>query len=92
MNISLPESLRSYVESRVESGAYATPSEFVRDLIRRDREQEEIEQKLTEGLKSPLITPGPDFWAHLRHSAGLPKSRPAEKRTSQVKLKRARAR
>jgi antitoxin ParD1/3/4 len=68
MNISLPESLRSYVESRVESGAYSTPSEFVRDLIRRDREQEEIEQKLLEGLESPIVPAGKDFWQYLRRT------------------------
>jgi antitoxin ParD1/3/4 len=71
MNISLPESLRSYVESRVKSGDYSTPSEFVRDLIRRDREQEEIEQKLLEGLESPSIPVGKDFWKELRRIAHL---------------------
>ena len=69
MNISLPQSLRSYVESRVESGDYSTPSEFVRDLIRGDREQEEIEQKLLEGLESPSIPVGKDFWNQLRRTA-----------------------
>lgn len=69
MNISLPESLRTYVESRVESGDYSTPSEFVRDLIRRDREQEELEEKLLEGLRSPSIPVGKDFWNQLRRTA-----------------------
>lgn len=69
MNISLPESLRSYVESHVESGAYSTPSEFVRDLIRRDREQGEIQQKLLEGLQSPSVPVGKDFWNNVRRAA-----------------------
>lgn len=69
MNISLPESLRSYVESRVESGAYSTPSEFVRDLIRRDREQEEIEQKLLEALEEPAVPMDKSFWPNLRRTA-----------------------
>lgn len=69
MNISLPESLRSYVESRVESGAYSTPSEFLRDLIRRDREQEEIEQKLLEALEEPAVPIGKDFWKEVRRTA-----------------------
>jgi antitoxin ParD1/3/4 len=68
MNISLPESLRSYVESRVENGDYSTPSEFVRDLIRRDREQEEIEQKLLEALESPAVPAGKNFWTELRRT------------------------
>ncbi len=69
MNISLPESLRSYVESRVESGAYSTPSEFLRDLIRRDREQEEIEQKLLEALEEPAVPMGKNFWTDVRRTA-----------------------
>ncbi len=69
MNISLPESLRSYVESRVESGAYSTPSGFVRDLIRRDREEEEIGQKLIEGLQSPVAPMDKNFWPNLRRIA-----------------------
>jgi antitoxin ParD1/3/4 len=39
LNISLPEQLKSYVESQVELGDYGTPSEFVRELIRRDKEK-----------------------------------------------------
>ncbi len=38
LNISLPEALRAHVDRRVASGDWATPSEYVRDLIRRDRE------------------------------------------------------
>lgn len=37
LNLSLTEELRSFVDSRVgDAGVYATPSEYVRDLIRRD--------------------------------------------------------
>ena len=82
MNISLPESLREYVESRVESGAYSTPSEFVRDLIRRDRDQEEIEQKLIEGLQSPAVPMDMNFWPNLRrtvHTRAQAASRPAKR-------------
>jgi antitoxin ParD1/3/4 len=68
MNISLPESLREYVESCVEIGAYSTSSEFVRDLIRRDREQEEIEQKLLEALEEPAVPMDKIFWPNLRRT------------------------
>lgn len=37
MNISLPDTLRDYVQERIESGQYASISDYVRDLIRRDR-------------------------------------------------------
>ena len=37
LNISLPESLRKFVDSRVESGGYSTASEYLRGLIREDQ-------------------------------------------------------
>jgi antitoxin ParD1/3/4 len=36
LNISFPEALKAYVEGRVDSGDWGTPSEFVRELIRQD--------------------------------------------------------
>ena len=43
MNIALPEVMRSYVASRVDSGQYGNTSEYVRDLIRQDQRQQTIE-------------------------------------------------
>lgn len=37
MNISLPDPLRDYVQNRIDSGQYASVSDYVRDLIRRDQ-------------------------------------------------------
>jgi antitoxin ParD1/3/4 len=37
MNISLPEPMRDYVQDRIDSGQYASASDYVRDLIRRDQ-------------------------------------------------------
>jgi len=85
MNISLPESLRSYVDSRVESGDYSTPSEFVRDLIRRDREQEEIEQKLLEGMQTASVPVGKDFWSQLRRTAHARTPAPSRPRKAGAK-------
>ena len=39
LNISLPEALKEYVEGQVASGDWSTPSEYVRELIRRDKER-----------------------------------------------------
>ena len=39
LNISLPEALRDYVEGQVASGDWGTPSEYVRELIRQDKER-----------------------------------------------------
>jgi antitoxin ParD1/3/4 len=39
LNISLPEPLKQYVEGQVASGDWGTPSEYIRELIRRDKER-----------------------------------------------------
>jgi antitoxin ParD1/3/4 len=54
MNISLPEGLRSFVEAQVAMG-YGTVSEYIRELVRKDRErksQARLEELLLEGLES----------------------------------------
>ena len=56
LSISLPDSLRSYIDERVESGSYGNTSKFLRDLVRRDqldqakvRFRSLIEEGLTSG-------------------------------------------
>jgi antitoxin ParD1/3/4 len=39
MNVSLPETMRAWVENRVKAGSYANASDYVRDLIRHDQEE-----------------------------------------------------
>ncbi|KGJ01824.1 antitoxin ParD1/3/4 [Paracoccus halophilus] len=41
MNISLPDPMKSWVEDQAKSGRYANSSDYVRDLIRRDRARAE---------------------------------------------------
>jgi antitoxin ParD1/3/4 len=45
MNISIPESLRDFVEEKVKEGGYGSASEYERELIRaaRDRTTKEVE-------------------------------------------------
>ena len=40
MNISLPDPMKSWVERQTESGRYGNASDYVRDLIRRDRDRQ----------------------------------------------------
>ena len=42
MSFALPEELRAYVDERVASGEYGNTSEYLRELIRRDREEQAI--------------------------------------------------
>jgi antitoxin ParD1/3/4 len=37
MNVSLPNPMRDWVQQRINSGHYASVSDYVRDLIRRDQ-------------------------------------------------------
>ena len=43
MNISLPENLKDFVESQVQSGDYSSVSEFMRDLVRREQKNRQRE-------------------------------------------------
>lgn len=56
MNISLPEPMRKWVESRTKDGQYANNSDYVRDLIRKDRARLEkiqaLQAAIDEGLAS----------------------------------------
>ena len=53
MNISLPDSLRAFVEERVSQGGYSSSSEYVRELIRREQDRTRFRSLLLEGAESP---------------------------------------
>ena len=57
LNISLPEALKTYVEGQVASGDWGTPSEYIRELIRQDKERglANLEQELLAAAKGPKI-------------------------------------
>jgi antitoxin ParD1/3/4 len=72
MNISLPETLRAYVDERVAEGSYANASDYVRALIREDRlkrAKASLEAKLLEGLASPLEAATEEYWRRLEADA-----------------------
>jgi antitoxin ParD1/3/4 len=52
MNISLPETLKSFVDEQVASRGYGTSSEYVRELIRKDQERQRLRSLLLEGAAS----------------------------------------
>jgi antitoxin ParD1/3/4 len=57
MNISLPESLKTFVDEQVAGGSYGTSSEYVRELIRRDQDRQHLRQLLLDGAASPATVP-----------------------------------
>lgn len=55
LQISLPESLRDFVERQVAEGGYQTASEYVQDLVRGAQKQQaraKVEALLEEGFNS----------------------------------------
>jgi antitoxin ParD1/3/4 len=42
MNISLPDPMKSWVESQTRTGRFANTSDYMRDLIRRDQARVEV--------------------------------------------------
>ena len=70
LNISLPQSLKDYVEGQVQAAGYSTPSEYVRELLRQDqqrRAEQKLEALLLEGLNSgDPIEITPEFWENKR--------------------------
>lgn len=67
MNISLPETLKSFVDEQVDQGGYSTSSEYVRMLIRKDQDRARLRGLLLEGLSSAPTGPvGPEYFKSLR--------------------------
>jgi antitoxin ParD1/3/4 len=61
MNISLPDPMKNWVEEQAKTGRYANSSDYVRDLIRRDRvcreAMAEIQSAVDAGLASGPAAP-----------------------------------
>jgi antitoxin ParD1/3/4 len=67
MNISLPESLRSFVDAQVASRGFGTSSEYLRELIRKDQDRLQLRGLLLEGGASKATAPaGAAYFASLR--------------------------
>ena len=57
MNISLPDSLKSFVDEQVTQRGYGTSSEYVRELIRKDADRLHLRGLLLEGAGSAPAAP-----------------------------------
>lgn len=73
LTISLPDSLKEFIELEVESKGYGNVSEYVRGLLREAQAKQadaRLEALLIEGLTSgedlPLTA---DFWSELKQDA-----------------------
>jgi antitoxin ParD1/3/4 len=70
MNISLPDTMRQWVEDRVEADGYGTASEYIRALVRDDQKRkakEGLDQKLIDALGSgEAAEMTTKDWKHIR--------------------------
>ena len=57
MNISLPDSLKDFVDTQVGARGYGTSSEYVRELIRKDQDRQQLRGLLLAGARSAPATP-----------------------------------
>ena len=56
MNISLPDPMKNWVEDQAKSGRYANSSDYVRDLIRRDRMRHEAIAEIQAAVDAGLAS------------------------------------
>lgn len=76
MNISLPGELKEFVDDQVATRGFSTSSEYVRDLIRREKERLGLRELLLDGAKSPVAGPADAaYFARLREKARRPARR-----------------
>ena len=52
MNISLPVSLKSFVDEQVAQRGYGSSSEYIRTLIRKDQDRQHLRDLLLAGVAS----------------------------------------
>jgi antitoxin ParD1/3/4 len=65
LNISLPESMRAFIDAQIADGCYSTASEYIRRLVREDQRQtaeKRLESLLLEGLDSGEPVEITDQW------------------------------
>ena len=57
MNISLPDTLKTFVDEQVSQRGYGTSSEYVRELIRKDQDRLQLRGLLLDGAASNPAAP-----------------------------------
>ena len=57
MNISLPDALKVYVDEQVAGRGFSTSSEYVRELIRKDQDRQNLRALLLDGAGSAPAVP-----------------------------------
>lgn len=67
MNISLTDDLKQFVDEQVAAKSYTSTSEYLRELIRRQRDAEQFRTLIEDGLNSgPAVEGNEEFFADLK--------------------------
>ena len=67
MNISLPDELKQFIDVQVSEHGYGSSSEYLRELIRKQRDVEKLRNMLLEGANSgPGVSVTPDTFRRMR--------------------------
>jgi antitoxin ParD1/3/4 len=75
MNISLPDTLKAFVDEQVDSRGYGTSSEYVRELIRKDQERQHLRGLLLDGAAAAPTSPADEgYFEGLRERVRNPGS------------------
>ncbi|WP_420237336.1 ribbon-helix-helix domain-containing protein [Telmatobacter bradus] len=73
LTVSMPDSLKDFIESEVATKGYGNVSEYIRTLVRGEQERQtrmRLEALLLEGLNSgEQMAVTPEFWSELRSDA-----------------------
>jgi antitoxin ParD1/3/4 len=70
ISASIPDQLKGWVDLQIETGKYASTSDYLRDLIRNDQKQaEQIDALLLEGINSgPDIKVSKAYWKNKKQA------------------------
>jgi antitoxin ParD1/3/4 len=87
LNISMPDELREFVAKRTKQTHHATPTEYIRSLVREDQkraERERLEKLLLEGLDSgkPIAVKDIDRYFEKKKTALLRRAKSQSKTAS----------
>ena len=63
LNISVPDGLKQWIDQRLAEGRFSSPSDYVRDLLRRDQERADelawVQAMIDEGMASETLGQDP---------------------------------
>jgi Arc/MetJ-type ribon-helix-helix transcriptional regulator len=72
MQVPLTDSLRGFVENQAAKRGFSSPADFVQSVLlgleKHAKAKKDLEDKLLEGVRSPMIEADEKFWRELEYS------------------------